>query len=259
MGLSENKSLRFKADLAEAWRTVADKYGNDSLACEELREISEEALPLLVQHLDTDGDDRIAFDDFMAGKHTDTDGEHHGYPLLARAATSQAHTEVIKVLSHQLLQAASHSDDGHITIDDFLNTLRNISIALQDFSLNLPRQLAQPIADAKSLESAEAELTKLNAKLKAEVEALAGNRDEDQRTRSEMEEMEYTIGVQKEALADLEKSLEEKERTLATVQEQNGQLVAALMKAAQEAKDLGDAKSDLDIELSKHQLQLSTA
>jgi hypothetical protein len=75
MGLSENKSLRFKADLAEAWRTVADKYGNDSLACEELREvlslfgylpqISEEALPLLVQHLDTDGDDRIAFDDFM--------------------------------------------------------------------------------------------------------------------------------------------------------------------------------------------------
>lgn len=445
MGLSENKSLRFKADLAEAWRTVADKYGNDSLACEELREvlslfgylpqISEEALPLLVQHLDTDGDDRIAFDDFMngikgwleqedsddgsgaddgvveggtdedggnqtaredsieaeredsverereherddeedkgqlgqfvhffthfdrdgdgrleedelhelldflkAGKHTDTDGEHHG----------QAHTEVIKVLSHQLLQAASHSDDGHITIDDFLNTLRNISIALQDFSLNLPRQLAQPIADAKSLESvplakgdkeelarlrfdntallarqeqlerslqqigalneklakeklaqkeeldaaakkiknlqqhrdkakelsdqvesykeeltrfrkAEAELTKLNAKLKAEVEALAGNRDEDQRTRSEMEEMEYTIGVQKEALADLEKSLEEKERTLATVQEQNGQLVAALKKAAQEAKDLGDAKSDLDIELSKHQLQLSTA
>lgn len=75
MGLSENKSLRFKQDLAEAWRTVADKYGNDSLACEELREvlslfgylpqISEEALPLLVQHLDTDGDDRIAFDDFM--------------------------------------------------------------------------------------------------------------------------------------------------------------------------------------------------
>jgi chemotaxis protein histidine kinase CheA len=91
---------------------------------------------------------------------------------------------------------------------------------------------------------AEAELTKLNAKLKAEVEALAGaspaasaspstpyhsytclvcggvalgptgNRDEDQRTRSEMEEMEYTIGVQKEALADLEKSLEEKERTV---------------------------------------------
>jgi predicted nucleic acid-binding Zn-ribbon protein len=43
------------------------------------------------------------------------------------------------------------------------------------------------------------------------------------------------------------------------VQEQNGQLVAALKKAAQEAKDLGDAKSDLDIELSKHQLQLSTA
>ncbi len=92
---------------------------------------------------------------------------------------------------------------------------------------------------------AETELTKLNAKLKAEVEALAGtspaasaspsipycsytraasggarafgptgNRDEDQRTRSEMEEMEYTIGVQKEALADLEKSLEEKERTV---------------------------------------------
>ncbi len=90
---------------------------------------------------------------------------------------------MIKVLSHQLLQAASQSDDGHITIDDFLNTLRNISIvrsrslafsrspcrhaqhttppvffvlweqALQDFSLNLPRQLGQPIADAKSLES----------------------------------------------------------------------------------------------------------
>lgn len=94
------------------------------------------------------------------------------------------------MLSHQLLQAASQSDDGHITIDDFLNILRNISIvrsrphflaspcrhakdkaptlstprsspvffvlweqALQDFSLNLPRQLGQPIADAKSLES----------------------------------------------------------------------------------------------------------
>jgi hypothetical protein len=46
---------------------------------------------------------------------------------------------------------------------------------------------------------------------------------------------------------------------LATVQEQNVQLAAALKKAAREAKDLGDAKSDLEIELSKHQLQLSTA
>jgi Ca2+-binding EF-hand superfamily protein len=72
LGLSAGK---FKEDLEEAWRTVADKYGNDNLACDELREvlslfgelpqISEEALPLLVHHLDTDGDDRIAFKDFM--------------------------------------------------------------------------------------------------------------------------------------------------------------------------------------------------
>lgn len=43
------------------------------------------------------------------------------------------------------------------------------------------------------------------------------------------------------------------------MQEQNVQLAAALKKAAREAKDLGDAKSDLEIDLSKHQLQLSTA
>jgi len=41
---------------------------------------------------------------------------------------SQAQGEVIKVLSQQLLQTAAGSEDGSITIDDFNNALRNITI-----------------------------------------------------------------------------------------------------------------------------------
>jgi hypothetical protein len=36
-------------------------------------------------------------------------------------------------------------------------------------------------------------------------------------------------------------------------------MAVALKRATQEVKDLGDAKSELDIQLSQYQLQLSTA
>lgn len=82
---------------------------------------------------------------------------------------SEAKQELITVLTSQLQQMASHSDDGSISYDDFLNALRNLSIvrhnshfitiatsnvsdgsqsqALRDFPLNLPDKAEKAVAD----------------------------------------------------------------------------------------------------------------